>query len=180
MPGILRTRQLKKSPKLSVHVTLSTEMILKELRISRHLSQEQLALMSGLNVRTIQRIESGHNASLESMKSLASALDTDVDTLNRESFMIDKNSENWKRLPIWLKGWFFFNYLAVRPKRRASKRVEWVAHAAAFLFIAVGVVSEPALVGGLLMLCTAHLFSFLTWQGDRYGIWYDFPAEPSP
>ncbi|MCJ8296196.1 helix-turn-helix transcriptional regulator [Colwellia sp.] len=34
-------------------------MILKELRINRHFSQEQLAQMSGLNVRTIQRIESG-------------------------------------------------------------------------------------------------------------------------
>lgn len=34
-------------------------MILKELRISRHFSQEQLAEMSGLNVRTIQRIEKG-------------------------------------------------------------------------------------------------------------------------
>ena len=31
-------------------------MILKELRISRHISQEQLAHMSGLNVWTIQRI----------------------------------------------------------------------------------------------------------------------------
>ena len=46
-------------------------MILKELRMSRQLSQEQLALMSGLNVRTIQRIESGHNASMESLKCLA-------------------------------------------------------------------------------------------------------------
>ena len=49
-------------------------MILKELRISRHLSQEQLAQISGLNVRTIQRIESRANASLESLKCLAAAL----------------------------------------------------------------------------------------------------------
>ena len=35
-------------------------MILKQLRLSHHLSQEQLAEMSDLNVRTIQRIESGH------------------------------------------------------------------------------------------------------------------------
>ena len=34
-------------------------MILKQLRLSRLLSQEQLTQMSGLNVRTIQRIESG-------------------------------------------------------------------------------------------------------------------------
>ncbi|HIG39732.1 MAG: helix-turn-helix transcriptional regulator [bacterium] len=32
-------------------------MILKELRTSHHLSQKQLAQLSGLNVRTIPRIE---------------------------------------------------------------------------------------------------------------------------
>jgi len=65
-------------------------MILKQLRISRQLSQEQLALMSGLNVRTIQRIESGQKPSLESLKCLASVLEVDVSTLNQEKFMIDK------------------------------------------------------------------------------------------
>jgi len=76
-------------------------MILKQLRISRHLSQEQLALMSGLNVRTIQRIESGQKPSLESLKCLASVLEVDVSTLNQEIFMIDKNTDNWHNLPFW-------------------------------------------------------------------------------
>ena len=53
-------------------------MILKELRLSKHLSQEQLSQISGLNVRTIQRIESGSNASLESQKCLAAALEVDI------------------------------------------------------------------------------------------------------
>ena len=61
-------------------------MILKQLGLSRHLSQEQLADMSGLNVRTIQRIESGKNASVESLKCLASALNVDIATLNQEKF----------------------------------------------------------------------------------------------
>ena len=60
-------------------------MILKQLRIRRRLSQEQLAQMSGLNVRTIQRLESGANASLESQKCLAAALDVDLETLNQET-----------------------------------------------------------------------------------------------
>lgn len=154
-------------------------MILKELRISRHLSQEQLAQIAGLNVRTVQRIESGHNASLESLKSLASALDVDIETLNRESFMIDKNSDAWKSLPIWIKVWFFFNFLDFQPKREVSKRVQVYAHASALLFICAGFINEPALVGGVLMLLTAHLFTFLTWQGDRYGIWYEGNEEKS-
>ena len=78
-------------------------MILKQMRISRHLSQEQLAQISGLNVRTIQRIESGKKASVESLKCIAAALDVDVKTLSQEKFMIDKKSDNWKNLPLILK-----------------------------------------------------------------------------
>jgi transcriptional regulator with XRE-family HTH domain len=90
-------------------------MILKELRISRHLSQEQLAQMSGLNVRTIQRIESGHNASLESLKCLAAVLDVDISILNQEKFMLDKKSDDWQKLPFMLKCWFAFNFLKSQP-----------------------------------------------------------------
>ena len=87
-------------------------MILKQLRIGRHLSQEQLAQMSGLNVRTIQRIESGQNASLESLKCLASALEVDIETLNQENFAMNTNTVGWQNLPFWLKCWFFLNFLS--------------------------------------------------------------------
>jgi transcriptional regulator with XRE-family HTH domain len=148
-------------------------MILKELRISRHYSQEQLAQMSGLNVRTIQRIESGHNASLESLKCLASVLEVDVSTLHQEKFMIDKNTDNWKTLPAWVKWWFFFNYGSFRPTRKAAKNAVIISHASGFAFCVLGVINEGALIGGLFMLSFAYFFTLLTWQGDRYGVWYD-------
>lgn len=148
-------------------------MILKELRISRHFSQEQLAQMSGLNVRTIQRIESGHNASLESLKCLAAALDVDVSSLNQEKFMIDRKSDNWKNLPILMKYWFMFNFLQTRPNRKSASRIEAIGHISGFSFCCLGIISEAALVGGLLMLATAYTYHFLKWQGDKYGIWYD-------
>ena len=148
-------------------------MILKELRISSHFSQEQLAQMSGLNVRTIQRIESGQNASLESLKCLASALDVDVSTLNQEKFMIDKNSDNWKKLPFVLKIWFVFNFLQTRPRRKSAHRIEIIGHISGFIFCCLGFISEAALAGGLLMLATAHLYHWLKLQGDKYGIWFD-------
>lgn len=148
-------------------------MILKQLRISRHLSQEQLAEMSGLSVRTIQRIESGQKASLESQKCLAAALDIDLDTLNQPALEIDKSSDNWKKLPIFVKFWFVFNFLQVRPQRNTAIRVELVSHLTGFLFCCLGLVSEAALVGGLIMLATAYLFLLLRWQGDQYGIWYE-------
>jgi len=149
-------------------------MILKELRISRHLSQEQLAQMSGLNVRTIQRIESGSNASFESMKCLAAALEVDVSTLNQEKFMIDKKSDNWKTLPFLLKCWFLFNFLQTRPSRKSASRVAAIGHISGFNFCCLGLINEAALVGGLLMLATAYLYHWLKWQGDKYGIWYDY------
>src|SRR5690606_36037344 len=154
-------------------------MILKELRISRQLSQEQLALMSGLNVRTIQRIESGQNASLESLKCLASVLEVDVSTLNQEKFMIDKNSDHWRNLPVWLKWWFFINYCSFRPSRKATGRALRLSHTSGFLFCIIGLVNEGALMGGLFMLAIAYFFQFLAWQGDKYGVWYDGDATKS-
>lgn len=152
-------------------------MILKELRISRHLSQEQLANMSGLNVRTIQRIESGSNASLESLKSLSAALEVDIATLNQETFSVDKTSENWKALPFILKCWFWLNFLNARPTRSSATRVELIGHCSGFVFCCLGFVSEAALAGGLIMLAMAYLYHGLKIQGDRYGIWYDLEPE---
>ena len=152
-------------------------MILKELRISHHYSQEQLAQMSGLNVRTIQRIESGKKASLESLKCLAAALEVDVSTLDQERFMIDKNSDNWKELPLLLKCWFIFNFLQTRPSRKTAYRVEIIGHISGFIFCCLGFVSEAALAGGVLMLATAYLYHWLKLQGDIYGIWYDHESS---
>jgi transcriptional regulator with XRE-family HTH domain len=51
---------------------------IKKMRLERHWSQDQLAEMSGLNIRTIQRIENGENAGLESLKSLAAVFETNI------------------------------------------------------------------------------------------------------
>jgi transcriptional regulator with XRE-family HTH domain len=148
-------------------------MILKQMRISRHLSQEQLAQISGLNVRTIQRIESGKNASVESLKCIAAALDVDVTTLNQDKFMIDKKSDNWKNLPLVLKCWFVFNFLQARPSRKSAYRIEIIGHISGFSFCCLGMINEAALAGGIFMLAIAYLYHGLIWQGDHYGIWYD-------
>ena len=60
--------------------------MIKKLRISKGWSQEQLAQFSGLSVRTIQRIERGHNAGLESLKCLAAVFELDVSVLQKEKF----------------------------------------------------------------------------------------------
>ena len=87
--------------------------------------------------------------------------------------MIDKKSDNWKTLPLLLKCWFAFNLLQTRPTRKSACRVETAGHISGFIFCVLGLISEAALVGGLLMLSTAYLYHWLTWQGDKYGIWYE-------
>ncbi len=57
---------------------------IKLFRETRQWSQEQLAAISGLNVRTIQRVEQGLSASLDTRRALASAFGfEDIDALNK-------------------------------------------------------------------------------------------------
>ena len=62
-------------------------MQVQKLRLQRGWSQQQLAELSGLSVRTIQRIENGSAASTESLKSLASVFEIDFSTLSSEPAM---------------------------------------------------------------------------------------------
>src|SRR5262245_25525976 len=63
------------------------DMLIQKLRLKRGWSQQQLAEASGLSVRTIQRIEAGHPASTETLKSIAAVFEVDFSTLNPETPM---------------------------------------------------------------------------------------------
>lgn len=54
---------------------------LRELRAARQWSQEQLANLSGLNLRTIQRLESGAKISTESLRALAAVFEVPAESL---------------------------------------------------------------------------------------------------
>jgi transcriptional regulator with XRE-family HTH domain len=56
-------------------------MLIQKLRLQRGWSQEQLAELSGLSVRTIQRLERGKTASVESLKALGAVFQVDFSTL---------------------------------------------------------------------------------------------------
>jgi len=56
-------------------------MLIQKLRVQRGWSQEQLAELSGLSVRTIQRLERGQAASPESLKAIASVFEIDFSRL---------------------------------------------------------------------------------------------------
>jgi transcriptional regulator with XRE-family HTH domain len=56
-------------------------MLIQKLRLQRGWSQEQLAEVSGLSVRTVQRLERGQPGSLESLKALAAVFEIDLNRL---------------------------------------------------------------------------------------------------
>jgi len=68
-------------------------MMVRKLRLKRAWSQEQLAQFSGLNIRTIQRIERGQKAGLESLKSLAAVFEIELDELLEKENM--NSSDNY-------------------------------------------------------------------------------------
>ena len=94
---------------------------IKKMRLERHWSQEQLAEMSGLSIRTIQRIENGENAGLESLKSLAAVFETniedsnkkeEVDQIRKEETYIQKLKGFYKLLGLALINLILFFFIA--------------------------------------------------------------------
>ena len=96
-------------------------MIIREKRLERGWTQAQLAEFSGLNLRTIQRIEKGKTPSMESSKSLAAVFEVDlVDLLDDEeldeSVLNDIAMEELKKIRE-MKSFFMhlFAYVLVVP-----------------------------------------------------------------
>jgi transcriptional regulator with XRE-family HTH domain len=58
-------------------MTKETGMLVQKLRLQHGWSQEDLAELCALSVRTIQRIERGHTAGAESLKALAAVFEVD-------------------------------------------------------------------------------------------------------
>ena len=69
-------------------------MIIRELRLQRGWTQDQLAQLSGLNVRTIQRIEKSQGISIESLNSLSAVFEIPVNELKRELDMRQSTNDD--------------------------------------------------------------------------------------
>ncbi len=75
-------------------------MKLQERRLEKGWSQEELARHSGLSTRTIQRIEGGQKAGLESLKCLAAVFETSISTLMQEQTMRDEKHADQAEQPM--------------------------------------------------------------------------------
>jgi len=153
---------------------------MKGLRQERNWSQEQLSELSGLSLRTIQRIEGSNTAGSNSLAALAAAFDIEVAALERELAM-DKESNEWRESPAWVRG-LFIGSGRIQMDRLQHKKVEVVALIAGSIFFVNGVLGAagilvpasktvPFLVFGSIMFLAAYLMSVISRVGDQYGVW---------
>ncbi len=137
-------------------------MIVKKLREQKNWSQDQLATMCGLSIRTIQRVESGQSASLETLKSLASVFEVEISTLTEEITVIDKASENWKKQPWWFK----ISFLGIRSRRlQVAFEKGLLALGIGSLFIETTSQASPILLLGAYVTC------LVVRHGDNNHLW---------
>ena len=155
-------------------------MSVKELRRERSWSQEQLAELSGLSLRTIQRIESSGKGGCGSIRALASAFEIDESALELELAM-SKSSNRWKSRPAWVRG-LFLGSSRVQMDRHQHTLVERFAVVAGVVFVFVGVfgtngslVSEsavgPMVLFGSIMILAGYLMSLIVRIGNRHSVW---------
>ncbi len=103
-------------------------MSIQKMRLTRGWSQQQLADASGLSARTVQRIESGHTASVESLKSLAAVFEVSFSTLTTETAMQEDNTitqSNEERIAF----------------KRALRLRQYYQHLLSYLVINIGAIA---------------------------------------
>ena len=154
-------------------------MFVRVLRRRFRLSQEQLAESSGLSLRTVQRVEAGHRISYGSLRALADVFEVDVDKLELELYAMDKKSEDFRELPLWVRlilgrGW-------VSSSRRELYFTEVILVGLGAILVGLSIANSiwsliydpkgSALYAGLLMFLFAYLVSVCIRIGDKYSAW---------
>jgi transcriptional regulator with XRE-family HTH domain len=151
------------------------------------LSQERVAEMSGLSVRTVQRLEAGHRVSYASLRALAAAFKTDADLLEREFYAVKPSTDEFVEIPRWVRLlndrlWFG----GPRWSRRDFLVVEMLCLALAVVPFAVSfLVPQNAKASAIRIIAIApvicaYLVALSIRMCDRYRLWpgcENAPAE---
>lgn len=134
--------------------------------------------MSGLSLRTVQRLEAGHRVSYASLRALAVAVKTDVDLLERELYAVNEPADEFIEVPRWIrllsdKLWF----AGPRLKRRDVLVIEAFCIAAAAITFAVsflvplGARSTAVRITAIVPLVCGYLTAVSIRMSDRYRLW---------
>jgi transcriptional regulator with XRE-family HTH domain len=158
-------------------------MFLRQLRQTRELSQERLAEISGLSLRTIQRVEAGHRVGYASLRVLAATFNIDVDVLERELYAMKASTEEFVEIPLWVRrlvidrGWWR------GMSRRDTQKLEVIMVMFASLCFGVSffvpekefpwgaTIGDVVRFGGLMALISAYSCSITMRVCNQYNLW---------
>ena len=142
------------------------------------LSQERVAEMSGLSLRTVQRLEAGHRVSYASLRTLAAAVKTDVDLLERELYAVNQSTDEFIEIPRWvrlLKDRFWFG--GPRLRRLDILLIEAFCIVGAVMTLAVSILVplgarvSVVRVSAVVPLACGYLTAVSIRTSDRYRLW---------
>lgn len=156
-------------------------MSFRSWREKQLLSQERIAGMSGLSLRTVQRLEAGHRVSYASLRALATAFQVDVDQLERELYAVNKSTEEFVEIPRWARLFADASrghWMGAKPLSRRQAHASEILCMAGGLVLLVasflplpGPVAATLRLGAAFMLACGYLSSIGIRIFDRYKLW---------
>jgi transcriptional regulator with XRE-family HTH domain len=165
---------------------MESDMSIRTLREQKQLSQERLAQVSGLSLRTIQRVEAGHRISYASLRVLAATFDVNVDSLERELYAMhnatDSNNatEEFVEIPRWIRimnGEGLHKSMKPALSRRDAYLMEaiflgiGIAFFVASLLIDTERTAQIMRFGAAVVLVACYLMSISSRIVDTYKLW---------
>ena len=148
-------------------------MIIRKLRLQHGWSQEELAAMTGLNVRTIQRAEKGHRMSLETKRSLAAVFEVSKNSLQQEELTMTNLPENTPKQDETFDNAALIDQEEKDAFEFAKGLKAMLSHATVFIVIGVLMFSQiedrPNLAT-ILMIWSAMMVAHTLYALDAFGL----------
>lgn len=151
-------------------------MSFRSMRVQRHLSQENVAELSGLSLRTVQRLEAGHRVGYASLRALAKSFEINVDLLEQELYAM-KNSADFVEIPRWIRALNAWPFEGPRLSRQEVHAVEVLCIAMAVIVFAASFLVTPEArastvrAGAAVAFSAAYLVSVFVRILDARNLW---------
>lgn len=113
---------------------------------------------------------------MESLKSLSAVFEINIENLEKEVIVVDKESEQWKKAPLWVK-LIFIGSNTIKFKRRDAVIFEVFLLIVGLLFLMSSFLHPDMYKAGILQKCSvglilsAYYMSIKLRMGDKYLVW---------
>ena len=152
-------------------------MSFRSMREQRHLSQEKVAELSGLSLRTVQRLEAGHRVSYASLRALAISFNTNPDLLEQELYAMKNPDGDFVEIPRWIRALNAWPFEGKRLSRKEVLAVELLCIVLALSVFSVSFLVVPETkanvvrAGAAVAFAAAYLVSVFVRILDGYNLW---------